>query len=780
MEPLGTVGSNNKFKPFSYMNLPSIVEQLERILSRVDNRCDEWKSRDLPNGVMGDVYEGRVWKEWLPWLGRNNGGRSLAFALNCDWFQPYKYSQHSAGAVYMVILNLPREIRYKSENVILVGMLPRTSEHTISTIAFTEPIVDELLQLWEGVDINGKNTQGALLCVTCDLPAGRSFCGFTACTAIAGCTRCECDIHKNLAGPNRSGPEAKTSFFRDAGAQLDQEKSPKRRDPDTHRRKAEDWQNSRTQSERKTKEFQSGCRWSPLLRLPYFNAPRFNVIDGMHCFFLGLVKHTLEIFIDKKYFSTRRFAEVVSRLEVPRGKLGRMMAGYEDKIRKMTAEEYMTFALYFSDEVFTILLQDDPPIHLENAEKAAATARRPLKDSNRWNTETRRKKEEAHAANLERKNAAVQELQQMMPEQANALCMWRHLSEALRGASANVVPATSIPLIQDHLWIFLTKFEDQFGLRACKPNQHFAQELVRENLLDYGPLHVFWCFAFERLNGILGEQPHNFRNLQRILPGRFMNLQDNLRARYSFLRAPSFTWMWDNLQPVEGAKSVLINREHIRNTTPGVTFSFLEEQGKVVDIFGPNHIFWKDVPVCLVENVHSRHPRIRHIVEVGLLSERFAEMTVRPKSMYLHSAARICLYDDTIGSANSSSRRSSFILSKFQNEADTGWTEWAGQVQHFYEVSFADVDGKEADQTKLMAFVLWYKRAPNRDKPPVRKSETPLKRPFYKVFQNKFEQKDRYCWISVTEIAASFVPCYIQDGNRNYFFACRVPLKSFH
>ena len=271
-EPLGYIGSDLKFRPHTYVTKPSITAQLTRILSRVGNRCDEWRARDLPDGVMGDVYEGRVWKEWLPWFKEVEGCRSLAFGLNCDWFQPFKSSQYSAGAVYMIILNLPREIRYRSENVILVGMLPKTSEHTVSTLAFTEPIVDELLQLWSGVVINGIITKAALICVTCDLPAGRSFCGFTACTSKAGCTRCKVDIYTNLAGPleNRPGPEGKTTFFKDGGAQLNQE----RRDMDTHpiRRNAQDWKNSTSKAARDRKAQESGCRWSPMLRLPYIES----------------------------------------------------------------------------------------------------------------------------------------------------------------------------------------------------------------------------------------------------------------------------------------------------------------------------------------------------------------------------------------------------------------------------------------------------------------------------------------------------------------------------
>ena len=45
--------------------------------------------------------------------------------LNVDWFQPFKYlSSFSFGAIYLVILYFARHLRFKGENVILVGIIP--------------------------------------------------------------------------------------------------------------------------------------------------------------------------------------------------------------------------------------------------------------------------------------------------------------------------------------------------------------------------------------------------------------------------------------------------------------------------------------------------------------------------------------------------------------------------------------------------------------------------------------------------------------------------------
>ena len=73
------------------------------------------------------------------------------------------------------MLNLPREQRYKIENTILVGP---TEPKRISP--FLDPLIDELLNLWDGVSIatgalRSFTLHAALLCFISDT---RKICGF--------------------------------------------------------------------------------------------------------------------------------------------------------------------------------------------------------------------------------------------------------------------------------------------------------------------------------------------------------------------------------------------------------------------------------------------------------------------------------------------------------------------------------------------------------------------------------------------------------------------------
>lgn len=38
--------------------------------------------------------------------------RNYGIMLNVDWFQPFKHTNYSVGAIYVTILNLPRAERF--------------------------------------------------------------------------------------------------------------------------------------------------------------------------------------------------------------------------------------------------------------------------------------------------------------------------------------------------------------------------------------------------------------------------------------------------------------------------------------------------------------------------------------------------------------------------------------------------------------------------------------------------------------------------------------------
>ena len=90
---------------------------------------NKWKRRSMPDGLMSDIYDGSVWKSFLTFNGKDFLSRRYTFGLliNVDWFQPYSHVQYSVGAIYIAILNFPRRLRYRRENMVLIGVIPWAS-----------------------------------------------------------------------------------------------------------------------------------------------------------------------------------------------------------------------------------------------------------------------------------------------------------------------------------------------------------------------------------------------------------------------------------------------------------------------------------------------------------------------------------------------------------------------------------------------------------------------------------------------------------------------------
>lgn len=146
--------------------------------------------------VIRDVFQGQIWKDFLTYGGVPFLRAPLCYAvvLNIDWFEAYEHYKYKVGVLYLSLLNLPRNIRYKRENIILVGITPGPGEPSLHINTYLAPLVNELLDLWKGVmmKIKGKLQviRVALLCVACDTPAARKVSSFLSHSANLGCARC--------------------------------------------------------------------------------------------------------------------------------------------------------------------------------------------------------------------------------------------------------------------------------------------------------------------------------------------------------------------------------------------------------------------------------------------------------------------------------------------------------------------------------------------------------------------------------------------------------------
>lgn len=71
---------------------------------------------------------------------------------------------------------------------------------------------------------------------------------------------------------------------------------------------------------------------------------------------------------------------------------------------------------------------------------------------------------------------------------------------------------------------FCKKHELLYGKETSTPNLHLHLHL-KDCLLDYGPSHTFWCFGFERCNGILESFHTNRKAAETQIMRKFVNAQ---------------------------------------------------------------------------------------------------------------------------------------------------------------------------------------------------------------------------------------------------------------
>ena len=327
----------------------SVIETLKTLVkkSNFTERCELWRQREIRSmhHVMCDVFEGRVWRDFQVYNGSPflEKPRNYGFMLNVDWMQPFTHTQYSIGVLYMVLMNVPREERFKRENVIFVGIIPGPREPSGNINAYLSPLVDELELLWNdgillkhsGSRLFPERFRAALLCVACDIPAARKTCGFTSHNSKNGCHRCTKQFKTGGIGE----PTDYSGF----------DPCVLRTDANHHRQVEEICQQT-TQDERNAMESNFGSRYSELLRLPYFDCVHFTIVDPMHNLFLGTAKHMVEIWIGEQILKSTDLTTIQERVdqtETP-SDIGRLPTKIGKSFGGFTAEQWKTWVIVFS------------------------------------------------------------------------------------------------------------------------------------------------------------------------------------------------------------------------------------------------------------------------------------------------------------------------------------------------------------------------------------------------------------------------------------------------
>jgi len=299
----------------SYCYMP-LVKSMTAILKRENmlDQCELWRKRKTTRGAFSDIYDGDIWQNFQAYKGQPflSEPHNLAVMLNCDWFQPFAQSRYTVGVIYLVILNLPRDIRFRPENIIIAGIIPGPKEPK-NMNSYFRPLVKELNALWTdgfsfSTDSQTIKVRVALLATVCDIPATQKIGGFCGHSSKQDCWKCKKQFSyaEELNRVDYSGFEIGDL-----------------REHDEHKQNAINTLSAVTPTERKELELEKGSRFTQLFYLPYYNSVRFAIIDPMHNLFLGTSKRILEkVWLENGLLSRTDLEAIQARVDqfvVPRG-----------------------------------------------------------------------------------------------------------------------------------------------------------------------------------------------------------------------------------------------------------------------------------------------------------------------------------------------------------------------------------------------------------------------------------------------------------------------------
>ena len=251
---------------------------VERAIDRVAEDARTHFHEELHDWWHGNLAKGFTDCDGISIIGGPPDELRLVWSMGVDGFNPFfvkaaKKSRTSTG-IYLVLLNLPPDMRYKDENICLVGVIPGPGKPSLEQINhFLRLIVDDLLEFWSpGVYFSrtalrpqGRFAYGFLIPLVCDQLAARQVGGLPSSSGTHLCSFC--------------------FITKDMIENFDETTWPSR-DLDHHRQWAMEWRDAPDEAARQAIFNQEGLRYTELLRLPYWDPRRFVVVDSMHAHYL--------------------------------------------------------------------------------------------------------------------------------------------------------------------------------------------------------------------------------------------------------------------------------------------------------------------------------------------------------------------------------------------------------------------------------------------------------------------------------------------------------------
>ena len=228
-----------------------------------------------------------------------------------------------------------------------------------------------------------------------------------------------------------------------------------KRTAESHREQCKEILQKSTKSAVQAAESKYGVRYSVLLSLPYYNPIDFVAIDVMHNLFLGTGKRMLKLWIDLNLLCAEKLCIIEERIrsfQVP-ADIGRLPNNILSNYGGFTAIQWRNWIIIYSPVVLRGLLPQD---HLQ---------------------------------------------------------CWLLFVRATFILSKRIITNEEVKTADLYLLHFCKKFEQLYPKTSFTPNLHLHMHLC-DVFLNFGPAHSFWCFSFERFNGLLGSFTTNKKAIE--------------------------------------------------------------------------------------------------------------------------------------------------------------------------------------------------------------------------------------------------------------------------
>lgn len=335
-----------------------------------------------------------------------------------------------------------------------------------------------------------------------------------------------------------------------------------------------------------------------------------------------------------------------------------------------------------------------------------------------------------------------------------------------------VVKKQDIESADLYLLQFCRSFQQLYGADTCTPNMHLHLH-IKQSILDFGPPHAFWCYAFERYNGILGSIHTNRRSIESQLMRQFCQEQElndlilpNDPEFQSFIPKAKNSI---NSFPCENVIDISTCLEMARSPLSSLqSFALNMRDPTMYKLLPPYHE--KILTLALSKQLQCIYEQL------------YPEIQISHFPLFYKEFGRAEIAEEIIGSTKrgQNSHSSSVVMSYWPgsgsklDEIDYGRMR-VGVVQFFLKHSIIIDGGANNTRTKelthILCYVHWKKLHPHATWYGI--SAT--------VCTDLYEEPDACCFMPIQRIASrcAFVklPVNFTTHRETVFVACPIPLK---